>query len=112
MAAYDLEQFGIFGPNVLGMWGTPVTWRDANDDVQTIRAVFRSDAAAVVDPHTNITYDEYVLRIPPDGLGRLEDGTGGLRAELVVTIKGQTYYVANVAPEKLGWWVATLQEHS
>ena len=98
---YDLQRFDNFAPNVLGMWGKPVVLPDTT----TICGVFRSDAASVVDELSNITYDEYVLRIPPNGLGTLA-------AEQVVTIDGATYYVANVAPEKLGWWVATLQEHS
>ena len=103
--SYDQQQFGVFAPNVLGMWGTDVVWSDANGDLQTIKAVFRSDSGVVVDDLSNVTYDEYVLRIPPGGLGTLE-------AEQVVTIKGRTYYVANVAPEKFGWHVATLQDHS
>ena len=118
--SYDLEKFGVFAPNVVGLFGRCVTLpnRDGDgnaipDDQRTIKAVFKPAPAAVVDEYANITYREYELRIPPDGLGALESG-------MVVTVHdtgdcasdGQTYYVANVAPAALGWTVATLQEHS
>ena len=99
--SYDLQQFGVFAPNVLGMWGTDVVLPDSS----TIRAVFRPSPEATVDEFSNVTYREYVLRIPPDGLG-------ALAAEQVVAIDGAAYYVANVAPADLGWWIATLQDHS
>ena len=117
---YDLAKFGIFGSNVLGLFGRRVTLpnRDGEGNAipanqRSIKAVFNPSPAAVVDEYSNITYQEYTLTIPPDGLGQLE-------AEMIVTVHdtndcasdGQTYYVANVAPAALGWWTATLQEHS
>ena len=108
--SFDLEKFGTFGPNVLGLFGKNVVLpqRDGDGNLiaqRTIRAVFNPATEAVVDEYSNITYQEYVLSIPPDGLG-------ALAAEQVVSIDGDAYYVANVAPAALGWWTATLQEHS
>ena len=106
---YDLRNFGIFGPNVLGLWGVDVVLPDGT----CIRATFRETEAAVVDEYSNITYAEYVLRIPPDGLETAGDGK--LAAEQVVSIKqhgNKDYYVANVAPADYGWWIATLQDHT
>ena len=104
--SFDLRKFDNFAPNLLGMFGTDVVLPGLNGGVPTIiRAVFPGRQEAVVNEYSNITYQEYVLRIPPDGLGTLA-------AEQVVTIDGRTYYVANVAPADLGWWVATLQDHS
>ena len=109
MAAYDLKQFGIFTPNLLGMFGVNVVLPDGS----IIRAVFPARQEAVVDEYSNITYREYVLRIPPDGLGTLEEVVDADdKEDRVVSIDGKTYYVANVAPADLGWWVATLQDHS
>ena len=109
---FDLQKFGTFGPNVLGLFGKDVTLPqhdgDGNlipDDQRAIRAVFKETPMAEPDEYSNSTYQEYVLSIPPDGLG-------ALAAEMVVSIDGDAYYVVNVAPGNLGWWIATLQEHS
>ena len=88
--------------------GTPIP-----SDQRTICGLFKPDRATVVDEHSNLTYQEYVLRIPPYP----PYGLGALAAGMVVTIRddeetARTYYVANVSPERLGWQMATLQEHS
>ena len=111
---YDLQKFDTFAPNLLGLFGVDVLLPDAS----TIRAVFPGRQEAVVNDYSNITYREYVLRIPPDGLGNLPQLLeSDDPADHVVTIEDsegtpRTYYVANVAPADLGWWVATLQDHS
>ena len=111
---YDLRNFGIFAPNLLGLFGVDVTLQDGSQ----IQATFRETEAAVVDEYSNITYAEYVLRIPPDGRGNLPELLeSDDPADHVVTIEDsdgtrRTYYVANVAPADYGWWIATLQDHS
>ena len=102
-----------FSRQLLAVWGADVTLpnRDGDgnaipEDQRAISALFKPSQQSVVDELANIIYREYELRIPPDGLGRLEQG-------MVVTIAdrqrcgkpnlpGQTYYVANVAPVNLG----------
>lgn len=108
--SFNLEKFGTFGPNVLGLFGKNVVLPQRDGDgnpiaQRTVRAVFKPAPAAIVDEYSNSSYQEYVLSIPPDGLG-------ALAAEMVVSIDGDAYYVANVAQAALGWWTATLQEHS
>ena len=117
--SFDLRKFANFAPNLLGMFGVNVVLPGVNgDDPTIIRAVFPRSQEAVVDEYSNITYQEYALRIPPDGLGTLEDGTGGLasgaggdhprraRRGPPHVLRGQP------GPADLGWWVATLQDHS
>ena len=93
-------------------------------DQRTICGLFKPDRATVVDEYSNITYQEYVLRIRPDGLKALE---AGLVVKIVeapandcdcdqlvedIAEPWSTYYVVNVSPERLGWHVVTLQDHS
>ena len=122
MVARQQALTASFARQLLARWGAcvvlPLQDGDGNsisDDQRTVKGLLRPTFAAVVNEHSNITYQEYVLRIPPDGLK-------ALAAEQIVTIKetcdpeddaeGQTYYVVNVAPANLGWHVATLQDHS
>ena len=101
--SYARQLLAVRGSDVL----LPAQDADGNpiaDDRRTVRGIFKLGRVSVVDEFSNITYQEYLLRIPPGGLGSLS-------SNLVVTIDGSTYYVANVAPEKLGWHLVTLQDH-
>ena len=131
MVARQSALTASFARQLLARWGACVVlpFEDSAGNDVIIRGVFKPNRASVVDEYANKSYLEYVLLIPPDPPYGLGPEGMELAAEQVVTIwdlprgqtcetadedsvSAQTYYVANVHCDDLGWYVATLQEHS